>query len=253
LKISMEENKTVSVSDADNTKTFSGDDVLLEMKAMLRQCLDEGNSLAPGLKRITERYGKLLKRFNKVVSISDSYQSQLMELKARLEVVARTDLLTGLANRREIMNRLESERYRAERYGTIFSLLIGDLDHFKSINDSFGHLAGDMTLKMVSETLQSILRVGDCCGRWGGEEFMIILPETDLQKACLVAAKLISGISEAKIYWERETISVSMSFGVGSYTLGLSIDEYIKQVDDALYAAKAGGRNCFQLVQGQLA
>ncbi len=229
----------------------AGDDVFIDLQAIHRQFLEEANPLATRLGRIMDKYEKLYQRFNKVVTISDGYQSQLMELKVRLEITSHTDMLTGLANRRELMARLDSEKNRSDRYGAVFSVIIGDIDYFKSVNDRFGHLVGDIVLKVVAETLQSFIRVGDCCGRWGGEEFMIILPETCLDSACLVADKLLSGIRDAKIVWEGEPISVTMSFGVGVFTQCSGIDQLISQVDDALYAAKARGRNTVQIAQGQ--
>ena len=219
------------------------DDAHNEMQELLRKSKEEGNPLAPDLERVADRYAKLLRRFNKIVSISDGYQSQFMDLKARLEVSARTDLLTGLVNRWEIMARLEAEKSRAERHGHDFSVLIGDLDHFKEINDTHGHLAGDRVLKMVADVLRSNLRNEDLCGRWGGEEFMVILPETDSLKARLVADKLLTGVRGLSVAWDGGEIVTTMSMGVGGFTKGMSIDECIRQVDDALYVAKSGGRD----------
>lgn len=223
------------------------DAALTEMRTLFERSMADGNPLAPELERIISRYDKLLRRFTKTMSISDGYQSQLMDFKARLEVVARTDLLTGLANRWEIMARLEAEQSRTTRYGTTFSLLICDLDFFKEINDTFGHCAGDKVLKAVADSLRLSLRNEDFCGRWGGEEFLIMLPETGLAQAGVVAEKLLAAVRDARVAWEEQTISVTMSAGVGEFRTGLSIDQCIKQVDDALYAAKNSGRDRFLL------
>jgi diguanylate cyclase (GGDEF)-like protein len=225
------------------------DAALNEMRMLFERSKADGNPLAPELERIITQYAKLLQRFTKTMSISDGYQSQLMDFKARLEVVARTDLLTGLANRWEIMARLEAEQSRINRYGTTFSLLICDLDFFKEINDTFGHCAGDKVLKAVADSLRLSLRNEDFCGRWGGEEFLIMLPETGLAQAGVVAEKLLAAVREARIAWEEQTISVTMSAGVGEFKAGMNIDQCIKQVDDALYSAKNSGRNRFLLAQ----
>lgn len=223
------------------------DDTLRELHTLLQKSVATGNPLTPELERVVGKHTKLLRRFNKIVSISDGYQSQLMDLKARLEFSARTDLLTGLANRWEIMARLESEKSRSERYKKNFSILIGDLDHFKGINDNHGHLAGDRVLRVVAEILRGQVRVEDFCGRWGGEEFLIILPETDLQKACSVAAKLLAKVRKTAVPWEGKKISTTMSMGIGVFKQGMSIDECLKQVDDALFTAKSGGRDQFAM------
>jgi len=224
------------------------DESLKELRSLLQRSVATGNPLTPDLERVMDKHAKLLRRFNKIVSISDGYQSQLMDLKARLEFSARTDLLTGLANRWEIMARLESEKSRSERHKKNFSILISDLDHFKVINDNHGHLAGDRVLRAVAEILRGQIRAEDFCGRWGGEEFLIILPETDLPKACAVAAKLLAKVRKTGVLWEGKKISTTMSMGVGVFSPGLNIDGCLKQVDDALFAAKSGGRDRFVMV-----
>lgn len=219
------------------------DDALREMRALLRQRAADGEPLPAEVELFAERYGKLSRRFHKIVTISDSYQSQLMELKARMELVARTDLLTGLANRWETMARLEAEKSRSERYGTLFSVLIADIDFFKRINDSHGHQAGDRVLRLLAETLRANLRNEDVCGRWGGEEFLLVLPETDRSHAALVAEKLLARVRAMGVQWEGCPIPVTMSVGYGACAPGTPLDDFLLRVDDALYAAKAGGRD----------
>ena len=226
------------------------DDTLNEMLTVLQQGVSEGNSLVPELERMIAGYRKLLRSFSKTVSISDRYQSQLMDLKARLEVTASTDLLTGLANRWKIMEQLQSEHSRAERHGGSFSVLIADLDHFKIVNDTYGHLAGDRVLKAIADCLRRELRAEDFCGRWGGEEFLIILPETGLQQAALVAEKLLAAIRQTKVLWEDKGLSVTMSFGLGCFSRGMSLDGCIKLADDALFVAKKQGRDRYFAAQG---
>lgn len=163
-----------------------------------------------------------------------------------LQYAASTDALTGLVNRRELISQFNAEKSKSERHGTPFSIIIADIDHFKMVNDTFGHIAGDRILKGVAHTLKSAVRVEDICGRWGGEEFLLILPETDLQAAAAVAEKLLSAVRNLDTIWEGKHISVTISMGVGQFSPGLDMDQCIHQVDEALYRAKTNGRNRFE-------
>lgn len=227
------------------------DETLLEMQQLLQRISSSGDPLTPEVDKIISRYAKLLRRFNKIVSISDSYQSQLQDLNMRLELMVRTDILTGLANRMEMLNQLEIEQKRSERHNKTFSLILGDLDHFKQVNDTYGHLAGDRVLRQVATQFRNNLRTEDVCARWGGEEFMILLPETPLDQAVTVAEKLAASVREKEITWDQQIIQVTISCGVGEFQAGRStgsIDEFIQQVDNALYAAKHAGRNRVETV-----
>jgi diguanylate cyclase (GGDEF)-like protein len=226
--------------------TAPEDESLREMQQLLQRISSSGDPLTPEVDKIINRYAKLLRRFNKIVSISDSYQSQLQDLNMRLDLMVRTDILTGLANRMVMLSQLEIEQKRSERHNKTFSLILGDLDHFKQINDTYGHLAGDRVLRQVASQFRNNLRTEDVCARWGGEEFMILLPETPLEQAVTVAEKLAAVVREKEITWDQQTITVTISFGVGAFQAGsttASIDEFIQQVDNALYAAKHRGRN----------
>jgi diguanylate cyclase (GGDEF)-like protein len=164
-----------------------------------------------------------------------------------LQRAARSDHLTGIANRWEIMRRFDAEKGRAERHGTPLSVIIADIDHFKSINDTFGHTAGDRVLRSVAHAITSSIRVEDVCGRWGGEEFLLLLPDTDLDAAATVAEKLRQAVSELVIQWEGENIAVTMSMGVAQFRPGMTLDECLHPADQALYRAKTGGRNRVEL------
>lgn len=230
------------------------DEPLREMQQLLQRISSNGDPLTPEVDKIINRYAKLLRRFNKIVNISDSYQSQLQDLNMRLELMVRTDILTGLANRMEMLSQLEIEQKRSERHNKTFSLILGDLDHFKQINDTYGHLAGDRVLRQVAAQFRSNLRTEDVCARWGGEEFMILLPETPLEQAVTVAEKLAAAVREKEITWDQQTITVTISFGVGEFQAGngtSTIDEFIQQVDNALYAAKHAGRNRVKVAELQ--
>ncbi|WP_034255571.1 diguanylate cyclase [Aliarcobacter lanthieri] len=153
-----------------------------------------------------------------------------------------TDKLTGLYNRVKLDKVLQENIDRALRYNTIFSIILIDIDFFKKINDNFGHQVGDDVLKETAEILKNSIRNVDILGRWGGEEFLIICPETPLTGARELALKLNKAIKEYK--FSTYPNSVTMSIGCSSYKQGvLTYDEIISNADKALYIAKAGGRD----------
>lgn len=160
--------------------------------------------------------------------------------QAKLERMARTDVLTGLFNRHAFLTELNGEIDRVYRYHQPLSVLMYDLDHFKRINDTYGHDAGDAVLQTVSELVSQHVRGADVVARWGGEEFIILLPETDCGQAASVAEKLRHMIASHPF---EQVGSVTSSFGVTAFVHGESMDELLKRVDEALYAAKAQGRN----------
>jgi len=155
------------------------------------------------------------------------------------------DSMTQLYNHERFMEILYQEISRAARYKTPLSIIMADVDHFKSINDFFGHQAGDHALKCVSAQLRKLLRDSDHIARYGGEEFAIILPMTPLKDTLLTAERLRKSIESLKIIYDERSISVTMSFGIASFEKDRDIDVagFIKMADEALYDAKNTGRN----------
>lgn len=169
---------------------------------------------------------------------------ELLQLKEQLEVATRTDPLTGLPNRRDLNEKLSYERARFERTGRPFTLLIVDIDHFKNINDHYGHDAGDYVLVKVSELFRTSCRKMDHICRWGGEEFFFLLPETTLDNGIIFAEKLRSKLEDTAFNFQGQTIRVTASFGVTSVdSKDKDLEAYIKEADDCLYEAKNTGRN----------
>lgn len=162
----------------------------------------------------------------------------------RLTILARQDALTGAFNRRHLLDELERQLQLKTRYGTPFSIIILDLDHFKSINDTLGHQVGDLVLIGLTRLLQDSLREIDICGRWGGEEFLCILPNTPIPEALYCAERLRAGLAVARIVGAHPELVVTASFGVGTCQPDETIDNMLQRVDTQLYAAKAAGRNC---------
>jgi diguanylate cyclase (GGDEF)-like protein len=158
--------------------------------------------------------------------------------------MANTDPLTKLANRRLIKNILLQEMGRVNRYKKVFSIMIFDLDKFKAVNDNYGHRAGDAVLCSVSEIIKDILRTPDTCARWGGEEFLVLLPDTDLSGAAIVAERLRIGFENFRTSFEGLELSITISIGVAEFNPGDDIEECFKLADSNLYRAKNAGRNC---------
>ncbi len=165
---------------------------------------------------------------------------RLSEARMKIEKIAITDELTGLFNRRHLLSRFTEEFEQGKRLTTNLSCIIIDIDHFKSVNDRFGHLRGDEVLKGISLHLRTMVRAYDIVGRYGGEEFLIILPGTNIEQAWNFAERTRMKIKEETI--ADTTVTVSM--GVTCIQEGdNSIDELIKRADTALYAAKNAGRD----------
>ncbi|WP_445767485.1 diguanylate cyclase [Rheinheimera sp.] len=171
------------------------------------------------------------------------YQQQLHASMAQLEQANRIDGLTGIYNRRYWQQQLQLELLRAERYQHPVSLLLFDLDKFKQLNDSYGHQGGDAVLTTVAERISALLRDTDIFGRYGGEEFGVVLPETALDGALMVANRICKTIAAETVSYNQQHIPVTLSIGVASFA-GQSSDELIQQADIGLYNAKRQGRNC---------
>ncbi len=179
--------------------------------------------------------------------------TDLKNTKKDLEFLATHDPLTSLYNRRYITEQLEREVSHAVRYGVDCSLVILDLDRFKDVNDVYGHLAGDAVLKHVSQVLKSSIRASDILGRWGGEEFLILLPHTPLDQAALAVQKWLDKLQRTSVHiGEEQVISISFSAGVSSLTeemkgildMNKLLDVLLEEADLCLYAAKDAGRAC---------
>jgi diguanylate cyclase (GGDEF)-like protein len=163
-------------------------------------------------------------------------------LHAEVQRIALTDELTGVFNRRYLQARLDVELERAARTGDTTGLIIIDLDHFKTVNDRFGHLVGDATLRAVAGELGRILRTYDLIGRFGGEEFVILVPDTSLEGVVQLAERARAMIAALTV--PGHDAALSASFGVTAAVAGQpDADTLLRQADEALYRAKANGRN----------
>lgn len=170
-------------------------------------------------------------------------RNELLDLALTHEHAAKTDELTGLSNRRDILNRLSEEFSRYQRSGHHFSIALIDLDLFKNINDQYGHNAGDEALRQFSNLVRSVIRQTDVAARWGGEEFLLLLPDTSLIPALTLAERLRSEVAQDSFSFQGQNLPVTMSAGVCSIAQADSLDNMLKQADMQLYSAKEAGRN----------
>jgi len=166
-----------------------------------------------------------------------------------LRMIAQVDHLTGALTRRGFLEQAERELSRVKRYGRPSSMVMLDVDHFKTVNDTYGHGAGDQVLKRIAELAGVAIRPTDVFGRLGGEEFAVILSETDAEQALVVAERLRTAIADEPIRLSNGTaLRVSASFGIMPLLPSISsVTAWIEGADQMLYAAKVGGRNCTRL------
>jgi diguanylate cyclase (GGDEF)-like protein len=169
--------------------------------------------------------------------------------EAEVRKLSATDALTGVANRRDILERLEGMIFGRQRRQDRIALLMLDIDHFKQINDVHGHVTGDEALVAVATRLRDCLREQDVIGRYGGEEFLVILPGTDQHEAAEIAERCRKAVAAIVLHSPQGDVPLTASIGVVSRILqgGDDIDELIRLSDDAMYEAKRAGRNCVKI------
>lgn len=220
---------------------------LNQMRERLKQQLDARQRLQSELELHRQSLEKeVAARTNALAAESRRAQNALRELTqahSRLEQLARTDALTGLPNRRHMSELMAGERVRSQRSRKPFSVLLADLDKFKAINDTHGHDGGDAVLCEVAKRMRESLRAQDHAGRWGGEEFLVLLPETDADGAREVAEKLRQAIGAGPVPFEAVSIDVSATIGAATWTGEESLDCLTARADRALYVGKHGGRD----------
>lgn len=169
---------------------------------------------------------------------------QIQEANEQLRLISRTDGLTGLLNRKTWEQELEQEFLRYKRHKHTCSLMIFDIDHFKRVNDGFGHPAGDEVIRQTAQILTETIREIDVSGRYGGEEYVVILPDTDSQGAMILAERVRKKIEENRIHYEGNDIDYTISIGIAELTDDIpNRTHWIDRADQCLYKAKESGRN----------
>lgn len=187
----------------------------------------------------------VLMKLDRVSEMTDALQ----EYTHKLEGYSMTDPLTGLCNRRCVSNKLEEETQFALRTGRTFTILLIDIDFFKKVNDEFGHDAGDYVLKEVAKTMVSSLRAYDIVSRWGGEEFLCILPETKSKDGLSLAERLREKLEEEYFNYKGLNIKITATIGVAEFDAQKAVDETIRKADVAMYKGKVNGRNTSVLAE----
>ena len=199
------------------------------------------------IEKLTKGHHELAEKLDSThhyLQLIESDSRQLSDELTRVRLLSLTDELTSLPNRRAFLRRIEDEVARVQRYGFPLSLALIDLDHFKQINDEFGHAGGDEVLQIYSKNILSIFRHHDLVARYGGEEFAVLLPNTDSKGALRALTKVKSRASETR--WQANSNMVpvpSFSSGVSLYKPGETASSFIERADKALYRAKQLGRN----------
>jgi diguanylate cyclase (GGDEF)-like protein len=196
---------------------------------------------------VSQRYDLQIRKLEKVIRISDRYQEMLNDLNKALKKASTHDQLTGLPNRRLIVDRCRREDHRTQRDNTTYSLLAMDVDRFKTINDTHGHEAGDKVLVVLAQALQQGLRDYDCCARWGGEEFLALLAGADLATAQLVAQRMLDTVRGLNVDLAAGSVNPRVSIGVAEHLAGEDYTEVYRRADRALLAAKGAGRDRFMV------
>lgn len=181
-------------------------------------------------------------------------QDDLKRSNELLHELSITDFLTGLYNRRHLIESLSREILRADRKNGELSLIVMDIDHFKAVNDCYGHQQGDHVLQIVSTILKNELRNYDIAARFGGEEFVAVIPDVAADEAMLVAERIRLAVQNHRFESDLSELSLTISLGVADLSIlsCQTVDNFIKLADDALYRAKANGRNCVELARKHL-
>ncbi|MFA9459517.1 diguanylate cyclase [Thiohalorhabdus methylotrophus] len=223
--------------------TKESEEIAKRLAALERDPAYRDHPLMAELNRLAERFYKVERQLRKVSRIGDLLQALLREDNEAFEQAALTDPLTGLPNRRAMQEQLELEAARAEREGTWLVVGMGDVDHFKAVNDSHGHETGDTVLQEVANRLEGGLREYDQCARWGGEEFLVLCPGLSAAQAVRTMERIREAVTGEPVMGGTTPIRVSISFGVAVYQPGEQADDLTSRADVALYEAKRQGRN----------
>jgi two-component system cell cycle response regulator len=191
---------------------------------------------------------KVMLRLKKMQDELNEVNERLRHFNEQLEELSTTDALMGIFNRLFFQKRISYEFQRTQRYNKPLSLLIMDLDHFKQINDQHGHLFGDLILKQLATMLRQSVRQVDLLARYGGEEIVVICPETDTNGAMILAERIRSDVEKHDFGDEKQKTKITVSLGFVEVPNAKihDVSEMLRAADDALYRAKAAGRNCFR-------
>ena len=172
-----------------------------------------------------------------------------IKLFEKIQRQATTDGLTGLVNHKTFYEILEKELWRSRRYGGRISLIMVDIDNLKNINDAYGHRAGDKAIRKISKIIKECIRQIDTAARYGGDEFAVILLNTSLDDAIIVAQRMVDAVASSQATWQKEQIPLSISVGLGQYDAETTPEDITSRSDQALYMAKQAGKNTVRIFE----
>ena len=221
------------VTDIENIAQLDNIDEITEKLSQLSR------DLKSTIVKVKREINKTRKELEKSAQTINHLKEELEKLKEKTII----DELTQILNRRGIMEFLTREYARSKRFKSPLSVLMIDIDDFKKVNDTYGHTVGDKVLKTIAQILKTKLRATDVVGRYGGEEFLVVLPETDLQAALTVAEKLRTEVAKKAFKYKDQVFKVTISLGAAQLKEGESIEELINRADQALYTSKRSGKN----------
>ncbi len=227
-----------NVRDADDLSSLKAN-VELRLNSLLEN-IDRARELREERdNKVSQQLTTMVERIQVMEVEAQTFRRHLEEQRRQ----AMIDSLTGLANRAGLQRRMEEEHERWQRYGGRLLLVVLDVDHFKSINDRFGHLAGDKVLRLIAQQLSRRLRKTDFIGRFGGEEFVILMPGVTPEQGATALEELRNGIEHAPFHFKNEPVPVTISIGFTEFREGDTLDSTFERADRAMYQAKEAGRN----------
>ncbi|MBK5274525.1 MAG: GGDEF domain-containing protein [Desulfuromonadales bacterium] len=226
-----------------DTKNYQGNSDVERFEKIIADIRHADNTLLEEFTQLSDCYKMLVQQVNKLSDENDQLKTQLVNMVRSLDLASRVDGMTGLANRRDIMEKIDREATRSQRHGRPFTILLINVDDFKSVNDLHGYNSGDDVLVEISRVLMSCVRNEDVCARWGGEEFMILLPETSAENSLQVANKVLEATFMTEFKANKPGIHITVSIGVCEHNPPQTVHECISRVNQALLHAKQGGKN----------
>lgn len=224
----------------DHEQNFIKDKMISELQEVKELQEENSAQLTVILHELDEKNAELEKEINE----RKKAERLLRESEERFKSLSITDQLTGLYNRRQLHIVFENEIRRSKRYDRPLSILLMDVDDFKNYNDTYGHLAGDSVLAALGDIIRKSIRETDKAFRYGGEEFLVVLPETNGDEALTTARRILQAMRDKKFYPDVETEVVkTLSIGIAEYCTGELSNDLLKRADDNMYKAKIGGKN----------
>jgi len=221
----------------------SGDVERFEKVIADRQSAD--SKLLEEFSHLSRCYEMLRLQVNKLSSENEQLKTELVNMVRSLDLASRIDGMTGLANRRDIMEKIDREATRSQRHQRPLTVLLINIDDFKKVNDTYSYNSGDDVLVEVARVLRSCVRNEDICARWGGDEFLFLLPETAVESSLPVAGKVLEAVAMTEFKANKPGIRITVSIGICEHQPNHTVQETISKVHQALLLAKKGGKNRF--------